>query len=59
MVETCNTKDDDCDGEIDEEVTACSTATMTTAMAPDLTTEACEAPVDHATTADDCDDSLE
>ena len=60
MVETCNTKDDDCDGAVDEDVTLefYLDSDGDGYGTPDDTTEACEAPVDYASTADDCDDSL-
>ncbi len=59
QVEVCNTKDDDCDGTVDEEVTSVfyADADGDGFGTPESTTEACEAPEAYATTADDCDDT--
>ena len=60
MVETCNSKDDDCDGDVDEDVTTVfyRDEDGDGFGTPDVTTQACEAPADYSTSADDCDDSL-
>ena len=60
MVETCNTKDDDCDGDIDEDVTTVfyRDEDGDGHGTPDEQVEACEVSEGFAATADDCDDTL-